>query len=328
MVAINTLNIIGTGTADTIDAAGTNGTTSQFVISGLGGADVITGGEFNDTISGGGGKDTIFGGDGKDTISGDAGNDTLLGGNGADSIGGGAGDDLVAGEDGNDKISGGDGADTLFGGFGKDTVSGDAGNDTLFGDFDNDKVYGGEGNDRVYGGDGDDTVEGGAGNDRVFGDDGEDTVLGGAGNDSLFGGRGDDVLNGNAGFDFYTGGGGGDLFVFDIAGTSSAPERDAITDFTFGLITSNHDQIDLTAFNLVDVTGSDSQISVVNEGGAIPGLGSNIKTIYVDLNDDNSASNNTSRAEVVIYVNAGIGGFVRNFIVAEEGTNPFADIIV
>ena len=81
-------------------------------------------------------------------------------------------------------------------------------------------------------------------------------------------------------------------------------ERDAITDFSF----ISPDQIDLTAFNLVDVSGTDSQITMVNEGDAIPGLGSNIKTIYVDLNDDNSASNNTSRAEVVIYVNAGGAG--------------------
>ena len=232
-------------------------------------------------------------------------------------------------DDGNDKISGGAGDDSVFGGCGKDTINGDAGNDTLVRRRSmTTRSTAARATTRVYGGDGDDTVEGGNGNDRVFGDDGEDTVLGGAGNDSLFGGQGDDVLNGNAGFDFYTGNGGSDLFVFDIAGTSAAPERDAITDFTFGLLFSSHDQIDLTAFNLVDVSGSDSQITVVNEGGAIPGLGSNIKTIYVDLNDDNSASNNTSRAEVVIYVNAGIGGFVRNFVIADEGTNPFADIIV
>ena len=58
---------------------------------------------------------------------------------------------------------------------------------------------------------------------------------------------------------------------------------------------------------------------MVNEG-TVPGLplGSNIKTIYVDLNDDNSAANNTTHAEVVIYVNAGIGGFVRDFVIADR----------
>ena len=68
---------------------------------------------------------------------------------------------------------------------------------------------------------------------------------------------------------------------------------------------------------------------MVNEG-TVPGLplGSNIKTIYVDLNDDNNAANNDhGRAEVIIYVNAGIAGFVRNFIIT-DGNNPFADILV
>ena len=132
--------------------------------------------------------------------------------------------------------------------------------------------------------------------------------------------RGDDELNGGNGFDYYTGGGGGDLFVFDISGTSAAPERDAITDFSF----VQGDQIDLTAFNLV----SASQVTQVNEG-TIPGgiLGSNVKTLYVDLQND-GRSNNIGHSEVVIYVQSGIGGFVRNVIVADEGTNPFADIII
>ena len=169
---------------------------------------------------------------------------------------------------------------------------------------------------------GDDVIYGGNGNDTASGGSGDDSVNGGNGDDDISGNGGDDVLNGNDGFDFYTGNGGDDRFVFDAAGTSAEPEEDAITDFTFG-----DDKIDLTAFNLADWTGSDSQITVVNEG-TVPGLplGSNIKTIYVDLNDDNNAANNTTHAEVVIYVNAGIAGFVRDFAISE--TNPFADILV
>ena len=66
----------------------------------------------------------------------------------------------------------------------------------------------------------------------------------------------------------------------------------------------------------------------VNEG-TIPGLplGSNVKTLHVDLQND-GAANNIGHSEVVIYVQSGIGGFVRNFIVADEGTNPFADILI
>ena len=55
-------------------------------------------------------------------------------------------------------------------------------------------------------------------------------------------------------------------------------------------------------------------------------VGSNIKTIYVDLQND-GAANNIGHSEIVIYVNAGLGGFVRNFVIAENN-NPFADILI
>lgn len=323
----------------------TLGTPQPDLIVGGGGSDLLRGLGGNDTLEGKGGADYLFGEEGKDSLYGGAGKDFLDGGAGADFVYGGAGDDTLKG----DSCEDAGGKDRLYGGAGNDDVDGDGGNDTLWGEDGDDRLYGDEGDDQAYGGngkdrvngddgddrlyggndadtvaggDGDDTVYGDAGNDKLAGDDDDDSLFGGAGNDSMAGGSGDDVLNGDAGFDFYTGGSGEDLFVFTNAGTSAAPERDAVTDFRFG-----DDQVDLRSFNLADWTGSDSQITVVNEG-TVPGLplGSNVKTIYVDLNDDNSAANNTTKAELVIHVQAGIGGFVRDFLISE--TNPFADILV
>ena len=101
-------------------------------------------------------------------------------------------------------------------------------------------------------------------------------------------------------------------------GTAASPEEDAITDFAFGALSGNKDVIDLRAFDLVDWTGNDSQITVTGSGSA--------RTIHVDLDDDNNAANNTTQAEVIIHVNAGIGGLVRNFVISD--TNPLADILV
>src|SRR4051794_21212564 len=85
---------------------------ASFVLYGLDGNDLISGGEGpgnslyggggNDHLWGGGGADSIDGGDGADTLSGDYGNDTLTGGPGNDSVNGGAGDDTLHGGAGHD----------------------------------------------------------------------------------------------------------------------------------------------------------------------------------------------------------------------------------
>ncbi|WP_422369115.1 beta strand repeat-containing protein [Pelagibius sp.] len=77
---------------------------SGISIDGLGGNDLLTGGNFSDAISGGAGNDTINGG---------GGNDVLLGGPGDDSINGGDGNDDIVGGPGSDTIDGGDGTDTV-----------------------------------------------------------------------------------------------------------------------------------------------------------------------------------------------------------------------
>ena len=145
--------------------------------------------------------------------------------------------------------------------------------------------------------------EAGAGNDTITGSSSADRIHGDGGRDSLLGQNGDDTL---------TGGAGNDSFLFDDAGT------EAVTDFAFGVTAGNKDVIDLRALDLADWTGSDSQISVTGSGSS--------RTIHVDLNNDHNAANNTTQAEVIIQVNAGLGGLVRNFVISD--TNPLADILV
>ena len=176
----------------------------------------------------------------------------------------------------------------------------------------------GAGNDTLTGSSSGDQVHGDGGKDRLLGENGNDSLWGDAGDDSLNGGNGHDVLLAGDGFDYVTGGAGNDSFVFADSGTAASPEQDAVTDFAFGLVSGNKDLIDLRAFDLVDWTGSDSQITVTGSGSA--------RTIYVDLNNDHNAANNTAQAEAIIYVNAGLGGFVRNFIISDS--NPLADVLV
>ena len=180
------------------------------------------------------------------------------------------------------------------------------------------EFFGQGGHDSITGSSSADRIHGGAGKDRLLGQSGNDTLWGGAGDDTLQGGSGHDLLYGGDGFDHLTGGAGNDRFVLEDFGTAASPEEDAITDFAFGALSGNKDVIDLRAFDLVDWTGNDSQITVTGSGSA--------RTIHVDLDDDNNVANNTTQAEVIIHVNAGIGGLVRNFVISD--TNPLADILV
>ena len=176
---------------------------------------------------------------------------------------------------------------------------------------------GGAGNDTITGSSSTDRVHGDGGKDRLLGEIGHDTLWGDAGDDSLVGGAGNDLLHAGDGFDTLTGGSGNDRFMFEDFGTAASPEEDAVADFGFGVGVAGRDVIDLSALNLVDWSGSDSQITVDGTGS--------VRTIYVDLNDDNNAANNSTQAEVVIYVNAP-AGFVRNFVISD--VNPLADILV
>lgn len=75
------------------------------------------------------------------------GNDILIGGNNNDRLIGNDGDDVLVGNDRNDRLFGNDGADQLFGGAGRDVLSGDAGDDILAGGLGSDTLSGGSGAD-------------------------------------------------------------------------------------------------------------------------------------------------------------------------------------
>ncbi|MGF1639954.1 MAG: Calx-beta domain-containing protein [Rhodospirillales bacterium] len=91
-------------------------------IDGLGGDDVIRGGELADRIHGGAGNDQLFGNGGNDILEGGAGNDTLYGGEGNDILNGGGGDDHIDGGPGDDTLIASGGFDTLLGGAGDDVL--------------------------------------------------------------------------------------------------------------------------------------------------------------------------------------------------------------
>jgi Ca2+-binding RTX toxin-like protein len=96
-------------------------------------ADLILGGEGDDTLNGGDSGDTLNGQDGNDVIFGGCGNDSLLGGTGMDTLNGGFDEDTLDGQGGADLLIGNQDNDTfLWGGSsgGNDTVVGDSGFDT------------------------------------------------------------------------------------------------------------------------------------------------------------------------------------------------------
>ncbi len=206
-------------------------------------AGTATGGAGNDQLSGieavrgTGFADLLIGGDGDDTLRGNAGDDTLRGGGGQDSAdygaaSGGVTADLQAGTssgpDGNDVLEGiegaigsghadlllGDAGDNLFrGGRGNDTIDGRAGSDTVSYTIASGAVTVNLAAGTATGADENDTlvsiehVLGGLFDDLLLGDAGanwlrgDDSVRGGAGDDTLSGGGGDDTLEGAGGTD-------------------------------------------------------------------------------------------------------------------------------
>ncbi|MBM79627.1 MAG: hypothetical protein CMJ78_03410 [Planctomycetaceae bacterium] len=164
-------------------------------------ADNITGGDGADTIDSGDGDDVIDGGNSEDSITSGDGADTVSGGSGADTIDTGLGDDIVMAGSGDDIVFVGDGADSVVAGPGNDLLNGSTGNDTLNGQSGNDTVNGDDGDDSLIGAQGNDSINGAAGNDRLTGNNGNDTIEGAEGNDQIFGGSGNDLLSGADGDD-------------------------------------------------------------------------------------------------------------------------------
>lgn len=217
----------GTEHADQVDLLG-----GDDVYSGLEQEDSITAGSGNDLVDAGPGDDRVTGGDGNDTLNGQDGNDVLDGGPGNDRLDGGTGDDTLHGRDGDDEIHGLNGDDTIYGEGGHDSLFGGWGNDLIHAGPGNDRLFGGGGNDTLWAGEGQDTVVAGEGyrdlvhledgddlfidndlnqSDTVHGGDGNDTIQGGNGGDRFYGGAGDDEIVARLGNDRVSGGYGNDL---------------------------------------------------------------------------------------------------------------------
>lgn len=196
VAAIEQIEIVVDGTAQTI---------AYSAIDGLSGPDTITATAAHNLISANAGDDTVTSSSGDDVIIGGAGNDTINAGHGWN---------LVRGEGGNDVIVTGDDADDLSGGDGNDTLHAGGGNDKLSGGDGNDILDGATGDDNLIGGLGSDSLDGGAGNDYLYGQADNDNLSGGDGADTLDGGSGDDSLRGGKLADRLTGGAGADLFIW------------------------------------------------------------------------------------------------------------------
>jgi Ca2+-binding RTX toxin-like protein len=176
-------SFIGGSGNDTINGWGGNdqlsGGAGNDSLNGGDGADNLFGNAGADTLDGGVGNDYLYagssasdnsdlsanlliGGNGNNSLYGSGGNDALLGGSGNDSLTGNAGNDVLSGSSlglayggGVDTLYGGDGADTLYGG-GSDYLYGGAGDDILYAGLvrtSTDTYYGS--GDHLYGGDGD-----------------------------------------------------------------------------------------------------------------------------------------------------------------------------
>jgi Ca2+-binding RTX toxin-like protein len=249
------VTLTGDDGANVINAVDYRGSTN---IQGLGGNDVLLGGQGRDKIEGGDGDDYIQGGAGADDLQGGLGNDFVRGQGAADIVGGGLGDDVVQGGAGVNQIreevnvdltvSGG-ATSVQFTGLGTDTYSGEffrviiiggnsdnsidasgleiqtfiqgnGGDDQILGGNVRDIINAGPGNDFIRSGFGNDILRGGPGSDLIIGDQGNDIILGDGGNDNLLGAAGSDIILGGDGDDFVKGNGSFDI-LFGGTGTDN-----------------------------------------------------------------------------------------------------------
>jgi hypothetical protein len=104
-------------------------------------------------------------------------------------------------------------------------------------------------------------LTGGSGDDIFNGGSGGDTLNGNAGNDTLNGGAGNDILNGMAGANILTGGADGDTFVFDASAFDGM--KDQVADYSFVA----NDVIDLSSAVSTDPANLSSYVQVLQSGG-------------------------------------------------------------
>lgn len=116
-------------------------------------------------------------------------------------------------------------------------------------------------------------ITGGYVADTIKGDKGDNTLDGLTGDDILDGGAGHDRLIGSLGSDRMTGGAGNDNFVFKFIGSTTAFERDVITDFKRG-----EDHIDLKGIDPDTTTVKNEAFAfLAKEGAAFDGKGPEVR---------------------------------------------------
>ena len=264
--------------------------TGDFTGTGNASANVITGGDGNDTLFGLGGNDTLLGGAGDDTFN------YVMGG-GADTVDGGANSDTLnitaAAPLANDVL------DVLFDGAALTSVEGglvsglesvtanlNGGTDTLsyagtaaavavvvdlatgsasgFSAIANiENVTGGSGSDTLSGNELANTLNGGDGNDVLNGGGEIDTLNGGAGDDTLNGGAGNDAMAGGAGNDTYIASNTDDL----TEGAGAANGIDLVlTDSNSFTLGANFENLTFIG-GLVDFSGTGNALANVITGG-------------------------------------------------------------
>jgi Ca2+-binding RTX toxin-like protein len=126
-------------------------------------ANIITGGNGNDTLLGLGGNDTLIGGAGNDTFRGGAGLDVFVGGDGIDTVS--FIDSTAVAINLATGVHTGDAQGENFADI--EIITGSASADTLIGDAGANILNGGDGNDLIRGGAGADTLTGGTGQDTA-----------------------------------------------------------------------------------------------------------------------------------------------------------------
>lgn len=234
----------------------------------------------------------ISGGDLNDTLTGLAGTDTLVGGLGADTMVGGADSDVYFVDDAGDVVT------EVAGGGTADRVESDI--DYTLGaevenlDLNNNAVLGRGNtlNNVINGNDADNQLFGGAGLDTLNGDDGADVLDGGDGNDTLNGGNDNDTIIGGAGDDTIDVGGGVNTIVYNAVGFGN----DVINSFdAVGGTPATQDRIDLSGLGItadnfatrvtiedvIDAGTDDTRVTVRDAGGATIG------TIFIEEVDGN-----------------------------------------
>ena len=255
--------VVGANGADLVTAHST--TTQHALVLGLGGRDVLTGGDGADRLFGGRADDYVVaqpadvginGPDALDVLGTPAHpvsvkpdsnaptSKTLVGGGGSDRIYGGDGPSTIFGDHiavacalvGPNRSDGPADDATVYTGDdadGPDLIRGGAGADTIQAGGGNDWVFAAGGPDTVCGMSGDDHLYAGEGADTVWGGVGADVVQGDDGNDHLYGNDGADSIYGNAGTDVLEGNAGRDTLFGGqdadtlIGGTSAAGRPDA-----------------------------------------------------------------------------------------------------